>query len=360
MAQQQWAFVAMDSAGNELGELTAAQSRSLTARVDGPWSASVSMSGRNPQAALLTELDTDLVVYLNGAKLFRGRVGPTQDDVGEDAHTVTFTALDYRAILDRRLLYEGDTLAFVGVDQAAVAWALVGNTQAQTGGYLGITGPPANTGVTRTRTFEAGKPVGEAITQLSQVVNGFEWRIDGNLALVVYFPEQGANNGYVLDYGGTVSRVRRAFDPATFANGIRATGDPALTTERRSSAGIAVDPRGRFDQQFGFPDVLEQTTLGLKADFLLADRSVLRPSYAVDLKAGRWGAELALGDTAQLVVSSGRLAVNESARVIALTLALDPHGAEKVTATLGRPDAVMANVDRIIDYEKRLRNLENQ
>lgn len=363
MAPQRWAFVAASAAGVDLGELTGAQSRTFTARLAGPFEAAVTMSGRDPRAALIAELETDLVVYLNGTKRFRGRIGPTSDDVGEHAHSLQLAALDYRAVLDRRLIVEGDTLAFAAVDQGTIAWNLIQTTQAKAGGNAGITlGTGTPTGVVRTKTFEAGKPIGEAIVQLGDLLNGFDWEIDPLLKLNVFYPNRGTVQPFVLDYGGTVNRARRAFDPGSFSNVTRSTGTQALNAENRVTAGIAADPKGRFESQHGFPDVLEQVTLAAKADFVQSGRSVLRPSWAVDLKPGAWQdpAQLWVGDTARLVVRSGRLAVNELQRVLSMAFTIGPNGDEKIAVVLGDYDLERKALERQLATEARLRNLENE
>lgn len=359
---QRWAFVAASATGVEAGELSAASARTFTAKLTGAFEAGVSLSGRSAQALLLTELESDLVVYLNGAKVFRGRTGATTDEIDEDSHASTFAALDYRALLDRRMLAEGDTLAYAGVDQGTIAWNLIQTTQAKSGGNLGITlGTGTPTGVTRTKTFEAGKMIGEAIAQLGDLLNGFDWEIAPDLKLNVFYPSRGTAQPFVLDYGGTVTRVRRAFDPGSFSNAIRGSGAQALTAENRAAAGIGADPRGRFESQHGYTDILEQATLSAKADFLLAGRNSIRPSWVVELRPGAWQskAQLWVGDTAQLVVASGRVNVNVSQRVLAMAFSIDPSGAERIAVTLGENDLEQKAIERQLANEARLRNLEN-
>lgn len=357
----EWAFVAASATGVESGELSAAQSRTFTAKLVGPWEAAVTLSGRHPQALLLTELETDLVVYRNGAKLFRGRVGATQDEIDEEKHSSTFAALDYRALLDRRLLVEGDTLSYAGVDQGTIAWNLIQTTQAKTGGNLGITlGTGVPTGVVRTKAFEAGKPIGEGISQLAALLNGFDWEIDASLKLNVFYPNRGAAVAAVFDYGGAVRRVRRAFDPSSYSNAIRASGSELLTAENRVGAGVGADPRGRFESQHGYPDLLEQVTLAARADFLLAGKNSIRPSWAVELKPGVADVSSAwVGDTVQLVVQSGRLNVNVAQRILSITFGISQSGEERCAVVLGENDLEEKARERQLATEARLRNLEN-
>jgi len=359
---RRWAFVAATTAGVDIGEIPA-QQRAVAWRLDGPAEASISLSGRSRLASQIIELETDLVVYLDGVKVFRGRLAPSTEEVTPEAHTLQVSAVDYRGMLERRLVYDADVRVFSQVDQSTIAWTLVAASQARSGGNLGITrGIGQSTTVLRDRTIDAGKTVGEEIVQLAQLASGFEWTVDADLAFNVYYPLRGEDKGVILDYGGTVSKLRRTFTPAEFANAIRATGAPALATEERATAGIATDPAGRFESQFGFSSVLEASTLGAKADFLIAEHSIKRPAFSVDLRPGGWGgpSSLFVGDTARLVVRSGRLNVNSLQRVVTLGVALTASGAEQITATLGRPDPLDDVRRRTLSTEQRLKNLENE
>lgn len=354
-----WAFVVATRQGTALGELTAARGRRLSFRLDAPAEASCSLSGRDDQALLIDELRTDLIAYREGVRVFRGRIGPSADDLDPDGHTLGITAHDYRAMLDRRVLYAGDTRDFLGVDQEAIGWSLIAATQARTAGDLGITrGASQSTGVLRDRSYETGKGVGEALAELGRVSNGFEWAIDADLVYRVFSPQRGTTRAVVLAYPGNLRSVRRTLATNGFTNAGRVSGAEGVAAVEWEVAGLASSLEGRFDSQIGYTDVTEPATLAAKANYHSVEGSARRASYAVTFQAGGWGGpeELWVGDTVQLVVKSGRLRSSIVQRVVQIDIDAGDDGPENVTVTLGRTPA--DGVQRAVDTERRLRQLE--
>lgn len=354
----EWQFVAAN--GAQQIDLTAATGRKLTARLWSPSEASFTIDGRNEQATVLMELATDLLVRRNGVDLYRGRVGATSDSIGADTHSVDVPTGDYRALLLRRLLYDDDELDWTG-DQSDIVWGLVEATQARAGGDLGITrGVGAVTGVSRTVDYEPGASIGEAVQQLAQLDDGFEWDISPALELDVYYPQRGQVGGetVVLDYGGLVSGVQRNVDPGNYANALRVTGDAALTPEVREAADLATRPEGRWDAQVGLTTIQQQPLLAARADWLLGVRQVVTPSYTLQLRPGGWEgpAHVWLGDTCRLSISSGRLAVDTLLRVVEVSVDLPGDGDEVVSLTLGSARQSMGGL--LADNLLRLGQLE--
>lgn len=353
-----WSFVLTDTDGTPRGELTAAKGRKLTARLTGPAEASFTIDGRHEQAGMLDERQADLIVYRDLQTLFRGRTVAAQDQAGADRHTVApVTAVDYRGVLNGRLLHTA--LTYTNVDQSAIAWGLISDTQARPGGNLRITrGAGQTTGVLRDRAYEAGANVGELLTQLAEVQGGYEWTITPELAFDVHHPRRGTDRGAVLDYGGTVSAFTRT--PGRYANAVRVSGATGVAPVIREVADIATRPEGRVEAQFGFPDVTQAATLTQKADHLLATLSSAEPSYTVTLKAGTWGGPdaLWLGDSVLLVIRSGRLDEVSTRRVVEMDVTVDDSGRETVQVSLGEPSLQTRYVERQRAIERRLTEAE--
>ena len=351
-----WQFVVGDQ-GRLDTELTAARNRKATFHLNGPAEASMSIDGRHEQAASITELVTDLHCLRDGLRLYRGRIGPTGDDLDPDQHETTIQTLDYRALLDRRILYDAQT--FTGVDQAEILWALIAYTQALPGGDLAITRGSLPAGQPRDRTYDAGKRIGEAAQQLSEVLDGFEWEISPDLEANVW-SQRGNDWGVVLDYGGLVSRVSRSVDTRDYANALRVSGDDELTAEVREATGLAARPEGRWDAQHGYTDISLQPTLSQRADWHLQTGQDLQPAYTVTFKPGAWEGpgHVWVGDTCRLIVRSGRIDVDVNLRVHTLSIDIDESGNETVGVTLGgpRPDfrrLLNSPARRLEDLERR-------
>lgn len=334
-----WTFVlgGAPPSGVEERELTAARGRTITWRLDGACTAQFTIDGRHDEAAQVVALATDLHIYdPQGVKRFRGRIGPETDDIGPNTHTSQFTAIDYRGMLAHR--HTGATGAtYTATAAGAIAWDLIADSQALSGGNWGITdGVGAAGGTARDKTIDPGKPLAESINELARLDNGMEWEIDADLAINRWYPTRGAANGVVLDFGGLVSRVRRQLDPSDFANSALATGAQGLTPVAAVTAGIGADPRGRWETAAGFPTISVQSTLDDKAPWMLDQASTLRAVYSVTMAPGRWegATHIWLGDTVTLAINSGRLAVNDPFRVIEVSVQPGGDGGEVVTLGL--------------------------
>ena len=360
--------------GHELA-LTEATNRRYTARLNDNSDLSFQLDGRLPQAADIEELSTDVhLLYTRPdgvtEELDRMRVGSTRDQIDENAHQVDVTCLDYRAVLARRRLYSTDTLTYAGVDQAEIAWGLIETTQAQEAGALGISkgwAGTAPTGVTRDRTYEAGDSIGERIQELSETLSGFDWDITptsaSGLRLDVWWPERGTDRSVILLLGGLAASVSREVNPSDYANALRYTGAEGTTPIEREAAFLGEPgnfPQGRWDAVHGDDGLTLQATLSQRAAWQLEQSQVVRPVYTVTLARGGWQGpdHIWLGDTVRLIVPSGRLAVDTTARVHEVEIDLDGDGGEQVTLTLGGPRPSFSRWPSWID--KRLTNLERR
>lgn len=333
MAEWVWVLGGTPPSGAESRPLTVARGRVVTWRVDAPATAQFTIDGHHEEALELSNLATDLTIYRNGTKLFRGRIIADTDSIDPDSHDVQCTAIDYRGLLQYRVVNEAGR-TFTSTDQGAIAWTLISESQALSGGNWGITnGLGATSGTARDRTYDPGKPLLDAISELGRVDGGFEWEIDANLALNRYYPKRGTVQPHVLDYGGVVASVTRTRKPGDYANSVIATGDQALAPARATSASIATDPVGRWEVSRGYQSIKEQSTLSGRATWLLAEAGTMRPELVVRLVANRWEGPTVLwiGDTATLAVNSGRLTINSAHRTVELSAALDEDNVESVT-----------------------------
>jgi hypothetical protein len=357
-----WKILAGPPADGPQEELTTARSRRLTARLAESSDVDFTLDGRHEQAQAVDELVTDIWVYRDQELVHRGRAGTTGDEVTADVHTTTFNAPDYRALLERRYLYDEDKLSYVQEDEASIAWQLVQLTQGRVAGDLGITrGSGQTTGFLRDRLYTAGQSVGQSISQLGDLSGGFDWEVDPQLRLNLYNPSRGRDTDVVLDYGGAVASLTRAVTPADYGNAVRASAaaDPRAPAYREA-ADLASRPEGRFEIERGFPDILEQSTLEAKADFLLADAQVLRPSYTLTLATDRYPGPgtLWLGDTCLISIRSGRLNEHSRQRVMEITFEPGDDGDEVVRVTVGRPAPAGQFAQRLRTTDRRLSVLE--
>jgi hypothetical protein len=339
-----WDLVLTTAQGVPVTDLAAA-GRKATFHLYDPSTVSWSMRGRDPAAQQVHELSTDVVVYRNGSPLMRGRVGASSDDLSGDDEQAQFSAVDYRGLLSRRILWETASVTYTGVDQWSILWDLITRTQALPGGNLGLSqgiGFPF-AGITRDRVFDPGKKLGEAITELGAILDGFDWEIDAGLRVNVWRPRRGTQKDFVAHYapgGGTVTKLARSVDPSNYANAVRQSGkDSTVTPVLLAASDVGTRLEGRWEDQAGNTDASTAQAVTDAAAWHLWDRSNIIPSWRATLAPGVWQGPgtLWLGDTCRLVVQSGRLNVDRYARVIELSVDIGDDGSEVVDVTFDRP-----------------------
>lgn len=223
-------------------------------------------------------------------------------------------------------------------DQGAIGWVLIlfANQEGETGIRQGLVYGTA----VRTREYEAGKHLGDALVQLTEVEGGFDMEFlpldpteepDGKLAEFTVYPSQGTDRDDLLwGFGrGTMANVldvTRQITPPV--NVVRLATSEGLVSVQTDPASIAV--YGRWPVSASEPnDVSVQETLDTKA------RAFLRPgwtkvvSFTPDPDDGPqpfddyW-----LGDTGRFKGRAGAFDEVFRPRVNAVTITEGPDGEE--------------------------------
>jgi hypothetical protein len=366
MAATRWAMAVGPWTAMPDWQLSRATGRKVILRLSGAHEASFSLDGTSRDASRIRELVTDVWLWWNGRPLYRGRVGSTGDDHDGDRHAMTVASADYRALLGRRLLYEGDTLTYTQVDQAQLAWNLISTTQGRTGGNLGIVrGAGQTTGVLRDRTWKPGESVLHYLELLADVQGGFEYDLTPSatstaLSFDIFYPRRGTDRQVVLDFPGAITRWSRQVDPGQYANSVRMSGDEAIAPARADATDIASRDEGRWDWQVGDTTIKEAATLTARVQSELAKAQALTPSWRVTLRRGFWGGpdHIWLGDPVTLAVKSGRLNTLTSLRVQEVGIDLDDNDEATISLTLGQvPPQRRWRLQRI---DQRLTTLERR
>lgn len=347
----------------------------LTVRLNDTSEFSFAVNGYHDDAKIIKELETDILLFRNGASVFRGRVGPSTDNIGTETHDVNFTAYDYREILNRRILYPGDAVltyaATVAKDERQIAWNLIQATQGRVNGDLGITlWPDADTNTERLRTFTAGQNIGQIMQELSDAEYGMEWLIDASLQLRVFenghFGKQGPQSPTVrynqLEYGVNVTKVIRTLDIQEYATAALYIGGTGTTPVQRTSYAVdnSVQVTGRWERTQSETDNTNQSKLVEQANGDFNEAQRLIPSYTVTLVPGSWGGpqDMWVGDTVILLVDSGRINVNTTYRVLEISVGINQEGLEDVTVALARYPRPRKYIKRVFQISQRLDALE--
>jgi hypothetical protein len=368
------------------------------------------IDGRSPQAQLIQELATDVVVRrwdeASGEDIcvFRGIVDHTEDQLSEEAYSINVVCHDYLSLLQRRYLTA--TYAVTQDDQDDICVWLVNHyaSEMTSSGAAG-TSPPSGTpydfrpgcylpmsiqftmpdgtenrpysGVLRDRSYPANTQIGQALDDLAKVDGGFDYDLrpgqwwetedkvrtfynasgDGN-------PNQGVPRpDVVLMYGSTVATVTRTVDSGSYANYERVIGqqpdsnNPAQLFAEYwlpEADNITRVPVGLWQAIDNASDVSIQSTLDEKAKGDLNQLGILVPSYSLGLRPGfyRWGFPN-MGDVCPLIILVGRLNVNTTIRVLGIEWDIGDDGQEDIKLTVGRPGLqlvdLLTKADRDVD-----------
>lgn len=381
----EWSFaVGPWRAGLLQGQLRGAKSRKVTFRLSsaGNSEASCEINGRSHEASLVQELVTDLHAFrrerpgLRRDRLYRGRIGKTNDKLTRVSHRVTVPSLDYRAVLDRRNLMSGSKVSWAATDDlGTVALGLLEQAQNKTGGSYGITpGVASVLGVVAgSREFKLGDSISAKIQELAESPVGFDWDItpaldpaSAAMQLDMWSPQRGLDRGVVVEYGKAVAEFDRTVDSSTYANADRLSGTapdgsqtpPAI--QERVVPDIASRPEGRWDKAYGTP-VTTGDALVARADWQIADSQVIQPSYVLTMQEGWWEGpgHVWLGDPVTFRAKSGpRIQIDTRLRVEELAVDIGDDGGENVQLTIGAPRPDYRK--RSADVEQRLSTLERR
>lgn len=367
---------------------TRARARKLERLWDAPAKLTFTVDGAAPDAQWLTELTTDVMAWRwddttgTDVAVFRGVITAAVDTLDEQSHVVTFTVADYLAMLARRLVWASTT--YTAVDQDTIANNLVNlatapqsssGTSFAPGGYLPIATATVNpdgttratpSSQTRTLTYTGSYIIGTALDELAKLASGFDYDVapassvslgTGNAdALRIFYPHQGIQRtDLVYVYGVNVAAVTRSVDSTQYGNYWRVLGnngsaDPAAAQVygeawNTDSNNVTVNPVGLWASADNAPSQTLTAALVAQAGGDLALKGTLTPTYTVRLRPGVyvWGSPR-MGDTVQLIVNSGRLAVNTWVKVVGITYTIGDDGDEDVALTVGLPDYTLSEM----------------
>jgi hypothetical protein len=331
------------------------------------------LDGADPAAGYVRELQTDVRAWRFDERtggdvcMFRGPVMASEDQLTETSAVVTFTALDYLAVLQRRFNTVPFTYAqadqdTIASDLALFRLRLADGTTFGPGDYLPMRGEQvlpdgtvgrALSGVLRDRTYLAAQNIGEALANLAACVNGFDFDLlpaphefsDAWDAVRLFYPVQGQIRDDVpLVYGASLASLTRYVSSEDYGNFVRFIGQDTGTGDQNAgdawssdSNDVTVAQVGLWMESNNAPDVIDWRQLNEQAVGRLGKIMDLVPSYTARLSPDVYfyGAPN-VGDVLPLIVRRGRLDVNTTMRVFGMAWAIGDDGTEDVELTLGR------------------------
>jgi hypothetical protein len=191
---------------------------------------------------------------------------PQSDEQGR--MKAQFQAGTFDSYLDHRILARD--LLGTATDQFDIVRTLIGHTQDQPGGDIGISPGPELSGIARNYSYGYASltRVRELIDQLSQLADGFEWRVhchrdaQGRRVKRLQLGHPTIVSGHtdiVLDQPGTVISYNLPADSTVQANVWVARGESANTDQSQESLPLTVRAESAEDIAGGWPR-LESTS----------------------------------------------------------------------------------------------------
>jgi hypothetical protein len=272
------------------------------------------------------------------------------------SQTMTLEGAELWSVFRRRLITWTASYSAAVDDQLAIARDII--NRAQTIDSLGIAVGSEVSGRKRARSYfdYEAKPVAEAVEQLAQVLDGFDFSIDTTLSggvftntFVLDYPRRGrraAQSGFSFAWGRNIVRMGWSEDASATANEISGLGkgsDNDMVRTRIADGTALSAGYPLLQESLPFKDVSEPDTLVGHVRFELLQRSRPLKVPEVDVLADGdppLGAYMT-GDDVHIVMPAGvdpfwPDGFTEARRIHAITVKVpDDGGVETVTLALG-------------------------
>lgn len=333
-----------DENGTNLGEFEKFRGLKFNKRLNNYGSCQFEVPVDEPKIASLISLrrysievfryddETGLLIWAGEQASRQGSL----DDKG--GNWVQIICYDWLEQLNSR--YTADEVTYEGIDAGQIAWDLIDDSQNQTNGDFGITEGTIEATQNRDRTYY-NKNILEAIIELSNVINGFDFEINTSKVFnVKNIIGTDRSDSVILEYGINITSMRIMEDFSKIVNRAIILGDSGYIGDPLR---VERDDTGK-QETYKIREALinetttsESGTLQDKGDALI--RKYENPLYKVSMGIARGGspsiADFALGDVITLIVQSGIYNLNEQFRVYEWTVSYNDDNTEVLDLVLG-------------------------
>ena len=272
---------------------------------------------------------TEVWLYRNDVLVYAGPLWNV--NVSSRDNTMNCDSESLMSYFDRRRINADVT--YTGT-YGATAWSIIAASQAETDGALGITlgtqVPGGSPSATFAYTKNEGTYILDAITDLSDNTDGFDWEITPGRVAHFYYPRIQSQSNVRLEYGGNVTNYSVQVMGKYEANDIlikgpeKSVSQPAIDTAMRSLYGLR--------QYVGsLTDAKTQTILDAYGAKQLADRRAAREVPQVGVKSllvNPFDGDINYGQIAQVIIQDGWVDFNAQMRNIGFQVSIGKSGEE--------------------------------
>jgi len=281
-------------------------------------------------------------LYRDNVLLSAGELKFAEPQVADSQPTIRIQAIGWVEQFSQRLT--GITQSYTATDAGQIAWDLINTSQNLTDGDFGITQGTIQASVNRDRSYPPKKNIRDAIIELSEVINGFDFEITPEKVFNVYYPRIGqVREDIVFTYPGNIRKIRFPVDGFQMANEVTALGAGSGNDVLNQTA---VDTSSRAAYKLrqlsvNKPGVGTETELLESADeaLRLGKSFIYMPSIVVDGDISPRFGTYNIGDTVQVSVTEYLKTlskVNGQYRIEEMILTIDRDGHEIVQLKLSR------------------------
>ena len=287
-------YLARSSNLELLGELDAAQSRKIMLALNGSESASFTINTLEEVAQLINPISTALAAYRNGKLVWTGPVWTINEGLPEGS--VNVSCIGWFELLNHRLLKCGPNApptmptttavaqTYANVDQTAIIAELLLRTLADSPFVnpnirVGQVPSTVFNGGSRNITYQQFQNIGQAITTMANVENGFDFRLDPvTLAFNMFYEliapdipgttlrgrgQHRPNTVFGYKWGPqNLAKISRTIDGSKLVNDAYALGQYGLGAQQEE---VSVSQYGKFTAETSLSGVVSSTILAAYA-----------------------------------------------------------------------------------------------
>lgn len=332
----EYKIVVKDSSGNLIGEFDRFSDLSFSRVLNREGSCSFSIPLEDIKTGnSFIQLGLYRVYIYRGIDLVWGGYMESYDGtIRPESTTMRILCKGFFNLLKSR--YTDKLVTYTGIDAGAIAWDLIADSAAKTNGTLPITQGTIQSSVNRDRTYEF-KQIYEAIIQLSEVKNGFDFEFTPGGLFNVHYPFKGADKSqsHIFQLGRNIDRIRYVNTVENMCNEAIVIGSyvgDAMVYADRSNTDLQASYK-LWQKVISYKDVEGQSYLDARGDDELLQFGLPRREYEVFQSHGSdpdWPL-VEVGDYVTLDATSGFVQIADVVRVKEITVNVSAGGLESVS-----------------------------
>jgi hypothetical protein len=218
---------------------------------------------------------SEIRIYRDTKLITAGQICYAYPSISGDTRKLKVKAVGWFDLLSYR--YTGETKEFSSEDAGDIAWTLINESQQQTNGDFGFTEGIIQPSKNRDRSYSY-KNIKDAIVQLSEVIDGFDFEITPDKVFNVYYPKIGTKrDDLVFTYPGNIQNISFERDGTKMSNKVIGIGAGTGINATRS---LSEDTTSQSIYQLRekviqLPDISNQDTLEQHTD----SETLIRGAY---------------------------------------------------------------------------------